>query len=336
MPQVQNKLEDLKAIVGAGLDHYKREGELDPNYIKIAVAPKLSEVVINYCRDIEEYHVLGGVEDRNKSLVIHYTSISALFSMFQNAANGKKASLRLYDSVHFNDPNEGHILVKYFEEKHDWLKLEQEHPSCAYVASFVKPRSDETSKNYVDKLLFWLTYGDQCKGCSLMLTIPNNRLRTVSYSAEEAARAGDALLPVLETVEPLAKINVDIRLLLAKNFFESLEGIRYLYKSQDHQFENECRFLTGASSVCSDDISYEISNKSPVIVRHYCEDEDLCIEEIFGSGSTITIGSHVPDFADLEKSLTTLIERINVRLEEEGKLRIMPTIRLSQTQYRTI
>lgn len=335
MPQVQNELKDLNAVVGAGLDRYQKDGDLDPAYVRVVVVPKLSDAVIDYCRDIEKCHVLDGTEDRNKEFVIHYTSIHALFSMLQNAANGKKASLRLYDSVHFNDPNEGHVLVKCFEKRHEWLKLEQEHPSCAYIASFVH-RIDEESIDYEDRLLFWLTYGDQCKGCSLMLTIPNNRLRTVSYSAEEAVRASDALLPVLETIEPLAKINDAIRILLAESFFESLEGIRYLYKNQDHQFENECRFLRGASTVCSDDISYEISNKSPVIVRHYCEDDDLCIEEIFGSGSSITIGSHVPDFDDLNKSLAALIERINVRLEEEGKPRIMPTIRLSQTQYRTI
>ena len=336
MPQVQNKLRDLKAIVRAGVDHYKREGDLDPEYARIAVAPKLSEVVIDYCRDIEKYHALGEADDRNKSLVIHYTSISTVFSMLQHAANGEKTSLRLYDSVHLNDPNEGHILVKYFEEQHDWLRLEQEHPSCAYIASFIKPRSDSDIRDYADKLLFWLTHGDQCKGCSLVLTIPNNRLRTVSYNTEEAALAGDTLLPVLEIIKPLTEINVDIRILLAKHFFESLEGIRYLYKSKDYLLENECRFLTGASTLCPEDISYEISGKSPVLVRHYCEDEDLYIEEIFGSGSSITIGSHVPDFDDLKKSLTALIDRINGRLEEEKKPKIMPNICPSKTPYRII
>ena len=75
------------------------------------VYPELSDVLKNLLDKIENRHRLEEYEGGKKIRVIHYTSISTLVSMLQNASvDGRSASLRLYDSAHFNDPDEG----KYF------------------------------------------------------------------------------------------------------------------------------------------------------------------------------------------------------------------------------
>lgn len=338
MAPIKDKIRDLEAIVGAGVERYTKEGSLEPEYVKFTVVRKIKEVSGDICRNIKRrrYHTLDGAEGKDRILVNHYTSVSALFSMLHSAADGQNASLRLYDSVHLNDPAEGQILVKYFEQQHDWIKLEPSHPSFAYIASFVGPCTDRINHSGDKNLVFWLIYGRECEGCSLKLNLPKSQLRRVSYSADEACRTGKALLPVLDSIKPLADVSNDIRVILAKGFFESLEGIQYLYKSDAYRFENECRFLVGDSNVSQEGIHYEVSDKSPVIVRHYWEHKDLGIGNIFGSGSSITIGSRVPDFDDLERAFNNLIDRINSRLKENKEPQIRPRICPSKIQYRKI
>lgn len=329
----QGKIDELNAIVKEGVAR-DQENRLEPKYVEFTVIRKLKEVTRDICRSIETPTTFDRTEDPTRSLVTHYTSINALFSMLQSAAEGKSGSLRLYDSVHFNDPDEGKILVGYFEKRHPWMRLEYRHPSLAYVASFVAPPSDQQRDSSNDDLVFWLTYGKECEGCSLRISIPNAQLRKVSYCADEATRTGQALLPILDAIEPLADVNEDIRITLAKGFLDSMEGTQYLYKSEAYQFENESRFLVGGSNVCKDNICFDLRNNSSPIIRHYWEHEDLSVGEIFGSGTSITIGSRVPDFDDLERSLKILIERINTRLEENDKSPINPDIFFSNIQYR--
>lgn len=337
MERIQDKISELNAIVGEGVDRYHRGGCLEREYVEFTVVRKIQEVTKHICRNIKRrrYHTLLGSRGKTRINVYHYTSVSVLFSMLQSAADGHNASLRLYDSVHLNDPAEGHILVSYFEQEHDWIKLEPRHPSFAYIASFVGPSADGTAHSTDKNLVFWLTYGRECEGCSLQLSIPRSQLKRVSYSADEAHKTGRALLPVLETIKPLADVSNDIRIILAKGFIESLEGIQYLYKNDEYRFENECRFLVGNSNVSQESVRYQVSDNSPVIVRHFWEHEDLNVVDIFGSGSSITIGSRVPDFDDLERALRNLIKRINSRLEHK-KPKIGPEIFFSKIQYRKI
>lgn len=84
--------------------------------------------------------------DATETTVVHYTSLTAMVSMSEAAANahGKdpavvhpKPVFRLYDSVHLNDPDEGRYLLRQLAEHYEWLA---DLPSrSAYIASFITP-----------------------------------------------------------------------------------------------------------------------------------------------------------------------------------------------------
>ena len=210
MEKFEEALEKLKIAVTGGREFFDLTGNLPSEYLTETVSPTLQDVLKYLCIRIEKRHEIKTSEGNNK-FVIHYTSIATLVSMLQDASkNDKKTSLRLYDSVHFNDPDEGNYLRNLLPKKYDWLgKTNIRH---AYVASFILPGS--TENNMSDDLVFWRIYGKEGEGCSLSLHAPFSKLRKVFYDPEEKGVKSTVkeLQSVLELLEPLVEIdNLSIR-----------------------------------------------------------------------------------------------------------------------------
>lgn len=304
----QEGMRELRTLVRGGVDRFKKDGQLDLRYVTGIVVPKLKEVVGDIGGEISQRHMIDRDENGESIFVTHYTGIGKLFSMLQGAAKGEETSLRLYDSVHFNDPDEGYYFLRNLLTGHDWLKVDRGYSSHAYIVSFVAP-SANPEKNSHDDLVFWRTYGREGEGCSLRVSVPKSRLRKVSYDAEEARIAAKELLPVLNAVKPLASVDSEIRDTLARAFWESLKGIQFLYKSEAYDYENELRFIVTESDVDENDLCFEYRDTSPVSIRHYCEDEELAIKKAFISDSMITIGPCVLNYDDLSHVLGILTRR---------------------------
>ncbi len=318
----------LQAFVEAGVRFAKddkREQKYVLEYVKGIVVPLLKEVVRDLCREIDQHHKVEVARD-GKPKFVHYTSLGALFSMLQSAAKENNPSLRLYDTVHFNDPEEGYWLVRHLAQKHHWVEQGRAYKSHAYIASFVAPSTDG-GKIMRDDLVFWRTYGKEGEGCSLMVSVPNSRLRKVSYGVDETEFAEQTLLPILELLEPLANVSKEIGATLGKAFCESLDGVQYLYKSEAYRYENECRLIVYESEICESRICFEYRDDSPLNIRHYYEHEELRIKEMLPSGSKITIGPCVPHYNDLRQVLEILKGRANM---------LGPTICRSQILYRRL
>ena len=102
--------------------------------------------------------------------------------------------LRLYDTVHANDPEEGRFLLLHWPGGDDgppWMWEESEngrkgnggqlglkeqveqglYPGHAYVLSFVPTTAEERNN---DRIVFWREYGREGAGCSL--SIPEDKL----------------------------------------------------------------------------------------------------------------------------------------------------------------
>ena len=321
-------MKELQAYVNAGV-HFgtdaRREQESVLNYVTGIVIPQLKEVVKERCRDIDQLHQRDIAEYHVPSFV-HYTSVGALFSMLQSAAYKLKPSIRLYDSVHFNDPEEGDYLINHLAgDKHCWLKRGYGYSSHAYIASFVMPNEDNKVMN--DELIFWRTYGQEGEGCSLTVDVPKSRLRRVLYGIHEAKIAVELLQPVVELLEPLASTSTNIGNILAKTFRESLEGIQYLYKNEAYSYENECRVIMCEPEISESRICFEYNESAPSTIRHYYEHKELRITEMLPSGSQITIGPCVPNYDDLSRVLQILIRKA----EMPG-----PSIYRSQIQYQRL
>ena len=328
MNRTEGTMEYLQKVVKEGREFFDRHGELNLGYIDANVIPAL-------------YDVFGGIEKRHKIDpkfgediidVIHYTSIGTLVSMLQQAEKNKQnASLRLYDSVHFNDPDEGNYFYRdpNLPGKYDWLGEKKE--SHAYIASFVfNPEKDMS-----DNLVFWRTYGREGEGCSLKLRIPRDQLRKVLYGDCEVNSTWKDLGPVLDglypALYPLVNINEQvlketIQKILAEATWKSLARLRYLYKSKAYEYEGECRFVTPELDANKDKICFEYQeqNNSPRI-RHYYEDDALKVENILTTGSLITLGPCVPHPYNMSYYIKSLL----TKAELPG-----PAIKTSEIPYR--
>lgn len=349
MNKTEGTMEDLQRGVKAGREYFDKHGDLDWGYVERFVIRPLDDVLQNLCLEIEERHKVDDPEvgkdpEVGENIdVIHYTSIGTLVSMLQQEAKNREnkakdeqesskdeqnVSLRLYDSVHFNDPDEGKYFYRNLnlQKKYDWLGEKKE--SHAYIASFIFPATKKNS----DNLGFWCIYGKDGEGCSLKLRIPRDRLRQVLYGANEVKCTGKDLRPVLKAIHPLVSIRKrvlkeKVREVLAEVIWKSLERICYLYKSEAYEYESECRFVIPELEIVDKDkicFEYQEQNNSPLI-RHYCEDDDLKVENILTTGSLITLGSRVPYPYNMSYYLGNLLRKAGL---------FGPEIKISKIPYR--
>lgn len=119
MNEKGERMEKLKMRVEQAEERFKEDGNFDlMGNVTGIVIPALQKVLQDLCLEIEEHHKIDEPERWQEDFVIHYTSIGTLVSMLQQEGKNKQdvardkqnASLRLYDSVHFNDPDEGNYF----------------------------------------------------------------------------------------------------------------------------------------------------------------------------------------------------------------------------------
>ena len=308
----KEKRHSLENAVKMGLEYCRKESdELAMQYIQRQVAPPLKTALEDIMEDIQRDHRL---DDNAKSFVIHYTSIATLLCMLESCSKAKTcSSLRLYDSMHLNDPDEGNYFDRNLNlpKKHKWL-LDRKRRSHAYIASFILP---DDQKDMSDNLVFWRAYGHEGEGCSLLLDIPLCRLRKVLYGSDKVKRAERKIRPVLDIVKPLVVSDGLRKEAIGENLAEvvwkSLEEIRYLYKSEAYDYERECRFVIPESSIDTNKIHFERHDQKDTtsIIRHYCEDESLKICKLLATNSLITLGPRVSDADNMRYYLETLLKR---------------------------
>ena len=175
---------------------------------------------------IEPLHTLGETGSDQRTLVVHYTSIATLISMLTSLARRESVSFRLYDSAHFNDPDEGNYLLRnlaeggIFARHHDSPYDYVDNPPHAYVSSFILQQPDDDDlRDKADNLVFWRTYGREGQGCSLRLGVPTSLLRKVFYGTKEAATTIERLQPIVRELKPVLDIpNSAVRGLLERSF----------------------------------------------------------------------------------------------------------------------
>ena len=283
MEKFDKSLEDFKKSIDASLHRIKRDKTLDSEYIDQHLVRLLEKAVSNCIEERHEVESTG--DDRETVMAIHYTSIDALVSMIQNASGpDNKDSLRLYDSVHLNDPDEGNYISRNLPKNFYWLKNKE--VGHAYIASFITPNPDP-KKDMSDNLVFWRTYGKEGKGCSLLLPVPRNRLRRVRYGRDGVLDTMRLLNPIFDYLKPLVEIldpsaGTDILSRLSGVVWKSLEGVRYLYKSEGYEYEEECRIVvTELDIIDKEKIYFESAdqNDSSGYIRHYYVDKGLAIEK---------------------------------------------------------
>ena len=348
---LEKNLEILKTRIREGREYFDRHGDLPLGYVTGTVSLTLNAVLKDLCREIEKHHKLKEPEGGKENFVIHYTGIGTLVSMLQQAVKNKQnatceqneakdgenkvkheqhASLRLYDSAHFNDPEEGNYLVRSLKLLENDDRIDKKKASHAYIASFIIP---DTERDMSDDLVFWRIYGKEGEGCSLKLDVPSCKLRKVRYGSGGVEQTIKILQPVLNSLYPLLSIppkyslRERVRKALTEIFEESLGGILYLYKSEAYEYERECRFIIHRPDIDESKICFEYQeqNNFSARIRHYCENEALAIKKILPSKSSITVGPCVPYRSDVSNCLEILKRRAEI---------YGPEIKTSKISYR--
>ena len=127
--------------------------------------------------ELEDDRRLDG--DSEKVKVVHYTSLETAHALLTEPST---QYLRLYDSVHLTDPQEGwHVFSgrDFFRSSRisQWLESPVSH---AYILSFF-PSEDGTDQKAHDHLSHWRAYGDNGCGCSFVIEVPKSKLYAVNY-----------------------------------------------------------------------------------------------------------------------------------------------------------
>ena len=276
--------------------------------------------------------------------IVHYTSIGTLVSVLNRLisredpssiggesqggeiGNKEHVSLRLYDTFHSNDPDEGNYFYRKFKqhlaEEYGWVLKDDKSFHSAYVASFVLP---EQNKNTEDDLVFWRGYGKEGEGCSLLIPINTkenmhfrSNLKKVIYEEDKVQVTMEKLQMGLEYLNPLihaedSGIKEYAREQLANAFWKLLSEIRYLYKSKAYEHENECRYVSLGEG--GERVFFEYQdrrNDSPPRLRHYLEIEALQVKNLLGSNSVITLGPCVPYRSNVQFCLQALLRKAKV------------------------
>ena len=301
-------------------------------YVREFIVPPLQGAV----REISARTLLShrvedpGEEDPNEPIVryapvIHYTSVRTAFNLLRGALKKKpRASLRLYDSEHTNDPEEGSFFFKALDlpPQHHWATAVT--PSHAYLTSFLTPSEQDRS----DDLTFWRSYGRDGQGCSLKVWVPEKMLQSVFYGPEAVLHLRTDLSQLLDALAPIAELDEGVRHVLRETLWEELGSIRYLYKHNAYSDEKECRIVFPRESIDEDNVRFDLRTR-PDSLRRYYEHPDLVVTKLFmRSGSSITIGPDAPHKDDLSYSLELMRRRAGLHGLEK--------IRTSRIPYRSI
>ena len=308
-PIVEDTLSRLESMVEAALHNFEqtRDTQRVTQFMNAIVVPVAVALLHNV---VGHRHALDPSFDR----AIHYTSVSSLFSMLES---GK---MRLYTSDSANDPNEGAFFDQHSDlaKKFRWLKDVPSTP--AYLGSFVisdSPSDQETNRDHQetnrDHLVYWRTYGDGGRGCSIEFCCSTRGLKKVLYGKSHVRAASRRLELLLPRISPLTELPSPIGTGVREVFGEAFNSLRYLYKSDDYEYEEECRLvvLRQQRSAGAIGLDYRRDHNGARQVRHYCHDDRLNLHEILNTtGTIVTIGPAAQSPRALSRSIHIALEKL--------------------------
>ena len=280
-------------------------------FVDDVIVSKINDIFREKFVQVETLHDLRASDD-GELYIVHYTGLDTLFSILRDFGRDSKGFLRMYDSFHLNDPEEGSFLTRPSE-----LGIEESETTAAhaYVASFVIfDESDDREFGDEDNLTYWLAYGREGRGCSIKFPVRHDRFRRVLYGQTDAQRTMEMLdvSSILDCIGPLTDIQPAELKRIHRAVWANLERIRYLYKGEAYSYERECRLVKSAIDVnLGNEVAFEPEEQpdSSFRIRHYYEDDDLRIDRILTTGSRITLGPLVARPDNIRLYIRNLLDK---------------------------
>ncbi len=293
-----------------------------------------------------------------EGVLYKYMPFSVFVSMCQaayNKLNEQKQSsepayldLFCFDAETYNDPREGKILIEFSEESEcsdenigllaqlyrdtEINKNLVDINTIVFVGSFVF----EKKRSYVhynskgislnlpnsvgDALTMWRDYADKGKGVCLEINVDaslNLPLYRVSYDKKEQINVLTNICNIL------AKFPEAYRKTNASRLREIIDPIRFLFKSSEHDYENEARIIKvcgfnkkgGVSPSNCDHTINLLQNSDHTLSRLYIVFKDF----FFKNGGSVIIGPAFEE-SDYLFGKRVVIKQVYYWLEKLGLL----------------
>lgn len=278
----------------------------------------IQEAAERLSTELEDKHRLGS--DNRRVKVVHYTSLETIHALLTRPST---QYLRLYDSVHLTDPQEGRYVFNGIElgQKSKWLESPLSH---AYIISFFPWEDDADGKSY-DHLSHWRAYGDNGRGCSMVVSVPRRKLYAVNYRENVKNDDVNKLNEFVTVSDRVWDGIIDRKGMgeyekMLKMFATALKS-RFLHKHPSYKREHERRALVAATE---QSIETEVRGRH---IRHYVEDDAFRMDCLLTSECMITVGPAVDHQQDVAQSFRRI-------LTKNGKTG--PEVEVSEIPYRTI
>ena len=245
--------------------------------------------------------------------LVHYTSLDTLFSMLDR---DRPEYLRLYDTIHSNDPTEGAFFRDHLKKSLPSLHADlppfilDPTPGYAYISSFVRAYKAGDK----DKLVYWLAYGRNGNGCSIAIPYsdfsPGLPILHVQYGKPAVAAAAQKLVSLFNNFPPSVRNYFAPKMSDggASYPFNVFSSIPYFHKPRSYTYERECRlFLSPVDRFCDPKYQSKYTTAGTPIVRHYIEHDSLRLGGIFFTGTVITLGPSIPESKNVRAAVYALL-----------------------------
>ena len=296
MTDLSSRISEFKAFFDSGADK--------------SASATFSEIVHDFLQSLYPISPAGKPQPL---FLVHYTSLDTLFSMLDRDNPGY---LRLYDTIHSNDPTEGGFFRNHLESRapsvHASLPsfILNPHPGYAYISSFVRAYKDEKR----DKLDYWLAYGRNGYGCSIAIPYsdfsPELPILPVQYGQRAVSRTARTLVSFFNSFPPSIQpyFAQSMSAEVPPSPFNVFSSIPYFHKPRSYSYEAECRlFLSPVDRLCDPKYQPQYTSGGAPRVRHYVEHTPLRLEGIFFTGTVITLGPSIPERENVQRAIYALL-----------------------------
>ena len=289
------------------------EKKLDEGRVKDALR-SLEEAAPELSKELEARRRLGN--DKEKVKVVHYTSLETMHTLLSDL----EQYLRLYDSVHLTDPQEGWYVFKGWEEQSKFRKFLESPVSHAYIISFF-PYDVRTTT--FDDLSHWRAYGDNGRGCSMVVEVPENELYKVNYCPGKRKKVACDLQRFVEVScrvwEQAGKNQSKQEFTL--NICATALKSRFLHKHPS--YKHECERRAFVANPNQSEIKTEVRGRH---IRHYVKRDEFKMDCLLTADCRITVGPAVDHKYDVAESFKRI-------LDNRGR---GSDVKVSEIPYRTI